>query len=140
MATQQTTPTAASAAMRYSGRLTCAVGVSDFARSLDWYERVLGFETVLKLETWGWAQLQTPISGVLLGIGQSEQVHPEGGATLTFGVADIDAARARLEALDVRFDGETHQVEDMVKLATFYDPDGNTFMLAEVLDERGRGA
>jgi hypothetical protein len=36
----------------------------------------------------------------------------------------------------VRFDGETRQVEDMVRLATFYDPDGNVLMLAQQLRER----
>ncbi len=29
--------------------------------------------------------------------------------------------------------GDTHQVEDMVKLCTFYDPDGNALMLAQQL-------
>jgi predicted enzyme related to lactoylglutathione lyase len=55
------------------------------------------------------------------------------GSTLTFTVVDIDAARAYLEGEGVRFDGETHQVEDMVKLCTFYDPDGNALMLAQQL-------
>jgi predicted enzyme related to lactoylglutathione lyase len=75
---------------------------------------------------------------VTIGIGQSEEVHAKGGATLTFGVDDIDAARARLESLDVTFDGETSNVGEMVRLATFYDPDGNTYMLAQVLDDRIR--
>ena len=57
-----------------------------------------------------------------------------GGATLTFGVVDIDSARAWLEAHDVKFDGEKTEVPGMVRLATFYDPDGNTFMLAQRLD------
>jgi predicted enzyme related to lactoylglutathione lyase len=71
---------------------------------------------------------------VNVGIGQHETLEPRGGATLTFGVIDIDAARASLEAHDVRFDGETTEVPGMVRLATFYDPDGNTFMLAQRLD------
>lgn len=50
---------------------------------------------------------------------------------ITFGVRDIDAARRHLEALGTRFDGETRLVGDEVRLATFYDPDGNTFMLSE---------
>ena len=124
------------AAMRYSGALTCAVGVSDFARSIAWYRDVLGFEPMYSLDDMAWAELVTPIPGVTLGVGQTEQVHPEGGATLTFGVVDIDATRARLESLGVRFDGETSNVGEMVRLATFYDPDGNTFMLAEVLDDK----
>jgi predicted enzyme related to lactoylglutathione lyase len=95
---------------------------------------VLGFEVIYKLDDWGWAELRSPIAGVNVGIGQSEEVEPRGGATLTFGVDDIDAARGHLEALDVRFDGETSEVPGMVRLATFYDPDGNSFMLAERID------
>jgi CreA protein len=64
-------------------------------------------------------------------------VHPQGGATVTFGVADIDAARAWLEAHDTRFDGETRDIEGMVRLATLYDPDGNTLMLAQRLPQMG---
>ena len=117
----------------WAGESTAAIGVSDYARSLAWYRDVLGFQVVFELETWGWAQLQTPVDKLLLGIGQSEEVKQGGGATLTFTVEDIDAARAHLEGEGVRFDGETSQVEDMVRLATFYDPDGNALMLAQEL-------
>lgn len=90
--------------------MTAALGVSDIDRSLAWYRDVLGFEVIYKLDDWGWAELRSPIAGVNVGIGQSEEVEPRGGATLTFGVDDIDAARGHLEALDVRFDGETSEV------------------------------
>src|SRR4051812_7933434 len=109
MATQQTTRHAAAQEMGYTDALTCALGVSDFARSLDWYQRVLGFEPMYVLDDYGWAELRTAIPGVTVGIGQSEEVYAKGGATLTFGVVDIDAARTRLEGLGVRFDGETSQ-------------------------------
>jgi CreA protein len=56
-----------------------------------------------------------------------------GGAILTLGVNDIEKARAWLESKGVKFDGATREVPDMVKLATFFDPDGNTFMLAQGL-------
>ena len=41
----------------------------------------------------------------------------------------------------MRFDGDTREIEGMVRLATFYDLDGNTFMLAQRLDadQAGRG-
>jgi hypothetical protein len=45
-----------------------------------------------------------------------------------------------MESRGVSFDGDTHEIEGQVKLCTFYDPDGNPFMLAELLDvkeERG---
>lgn len=118
----------------YSGRLTAAVSVSDLDQAKGWYSDVLGFEHIYTLDDWGWCEMRTPLGGVTLGIGQAESVHPEGGATLTFGVDDLDAARAWLERHDVRFDGDTREISGMVRLATFYDPDGNTFMLAQTLD------
>jgi catechol 2,3-dioxygenase-like lactoylglutathione lyase family enzyme len=124
----------------WANHMTAALGVSDIDRSIAWYRDVLGFEVIYKLDDWGWAELRSPIAEVNVGIGQTEEVEPRGGATLTFGVADIDAARGHLEAHDVRFDGETSEVPGMVRLATFYDPDGNSFMLAQRLDGgQGRG-
>jgi catechol 2,3-dioxygenase-like lactoylglutathione lyase family enzyme len=118
----------------YAPHMTAAIAVSDLQRSLTWYRQVLGFDPIYTLDDWGWAELRTSIEGVNLGIGQSETIDPAGGATLTFGVRDIGAARRHLEGHDVRFDGETREIEGMVLLATFYDPDGNTFMLAQRLD------
>jgi CreA protein len=46
-------------------------------------------------------------------------------------VTDIDVARGYLESKGVRFDGETNNVGGMVLLATFFDPDGNSWMLAQ---------
>jgi predicted enzyme related to lactoylglutathione lyase len=58
------------------------------------------------------------------------------GATLTFGVTDIDVAHKQLEAKKVRFDGPTRTIEGMVKLAAFYDPDGNMLMLYHDLQKK----
>jgi catechol 2,3-dioxygenase-like lactoylglutathione lyase family enzyme len=120
--------------IEYAGHMTAAISVSDMDRSKAWFQQVLGFEHIYTLDDWGWCELRSPVAGVNLGIGQAEGVDPAGGATLTFGVRDIAAARAWLEQHDVRFDGETHDVEGMVRLATFYDLDGNTFMLVQRLD------
>jgi predicted enzyme related to lactoylglutathione lyase len=117
----------------WAGESTAALSVGDYGKALAWYRDVHGFEVVFELESWGWAQLQSPVTGLLVGIVQAEAVKQGGGATLTFTVTDIDAARAYLEGEGVRFAGETSQVEDMVRLATFYDPDGNALMLAEQL-------
>jgi predicted enzyme related to lactoylglutathione lyase len=71
-----------------------------------------------------------------VGLSQVEKAGGEGGAVLTFGVKDIDAARKRLETADVRFDGDTQTIPDMVKLATFFDPDGNALMLFQDLQKK----
>lgn len=84
----------------WADHMTAALGVSDIDRSIAWYRNVLGFELIYKLDDWGWAELRSPIAGVNVGIGQTEEVEPRGGATLTFGVADIAAARGHLEAHD----------------------------------------
>jgi catechol 2,3-dioxygenase-like lactoylglutathione lyase family enzyme len=122
------------APIAWAAHMTAALGVSDIDRSIAWYRDVLGFELIYRLDDWGWAELRSPIAHVSVGIGQTEDLEPRGGATLTFGVVDVAAARASLEARSVRFDGETTEVPGMVRLATFYDPDGNTFMLAQQLD------
>ena len=82
----------------------------------------------------GWCEMKSPVARVNVGLSQVESPKVEGGATLTFGVTDMDAARSTLEQRDVRFDGATNTIPDMVRLATFYDPDGNTLMLYQDLE------
>ena len=49
-------------------------------------------------------------------------------------MTDIDAAKARLDAHGVRQDGDIQTIPDLVKLLTFYDPDGNAMMLSQSLN------
>ena len=130
------------APFEYVGRMTAALSVKNLDDSIAWYREMLGFELIYRLENWGWCELRTGVPGVNLGLGETDDVKTAGGATLTFNVADIAAARGYLEERGVRFDGETSEIEGMVKLATFYDPDGNSFMLAQTLDgdKAGRAA
>jgi len=122
--------------LNYDGGLTCALKVTDLEKSVNWYQDVLGFTLLYKLDEMGWCELATETKGVNIGLSQVEKAGGEGGAVLTFGVKDIDAARKRLEAGDVRFDGDTQTIPDMVKLATFFDPDGNALMLFQDLQKR----
>ncbi|MGH2451321.1 MAG: VOC family protein [Candidatus Limnocylindria bacterium] len=112
-----------------------SVNVSDLHRSIDWWGEMLGFEPTNRMDDYGWCELATSVEGLSLGLGQVEEVKP-GGTTPTFGVADIDTARRHMESRGVKFDGDTYEIEGQVKLCTFYDPDGNPFMLAEVLDAK----
>ena len=117
----------------FEGGLTAAYNVSDVKRSIAWYQDVLGFKVQYHLEEMGWCEMETHIPKVNVGLSQVENPEVKGGPTLTWGVIDIDAARAELESKGVKFDGETTEIPDMVKLATFFDPDGNHLMLYQGL-------
>lgn len=119
--------------LRYDGGLTCALECADLEKSLVWYQQVLGFELLYKVDEMAWAELKSPVDGVNVGLAQVEAPSPAGGATPTWGVSDITAARTVLENDDVRFDGETQTIPGMVSLATFFDPDGNRHMLYQDL-------
>jgi CreA protein len=127
---EQTATTTTAAPIEYAEHLTISIGVRDLDKAIDWYREMLGFELIYKLDDMGWCELRTHWNGISIGLGQSEEPKV-GGTTPVFGVRDIEAARAHLESNGVRFDGETQVIPDMVKLATFYDLDGNPWMLAE---------
>jgi catechol 2,3-dioxygenase-like lactoylglutathione lyase family enzyme len=117
----------------YDRQLVISVNVSDFSKSVAWYREALGFELTYSLEKYGWGEMRTPWEGIYIGLGQTEELK-QGGTVPTFGVKDIDAARKHLESLGTKFDGDTYEIDGMVKLATFYDPDGNSWMLAQSLE------
>lgn len=116
--------------------ITFALSVSDRHASAAWYQEMLGFDLLYHADEAGWSELATFTDGVTLGLGEQGAPAP-GNAVPVFGVADIAAARAALEAADVRFDGPTDTVPDMVSTATFFDPDGNAMMLAQDLSNQG---
>lgn len=122
-----------STAIEYDGGLTAALSVKNMDAAIRWYGEVMGFELKYRMDEMGWCEMVSPVQNVMIGLGQVESPVVEGGATLTFGVKDIDASRSYLEGKDVRFDGETQEIPGMVKLATFYDPDGNKMMLYQDL-------
>ena len=122
-------------AIEYDGTITLASSVKDIGSSIKWFKNVLGFEELFHATEAGWAEVSTPSENVSIGLGQTEEVDGKGGATPVFGVKDIIAARADLETKDVKFDGDIIEIPGLVKLATFFDPDGNTYMLAESLND-----
>lgn len=112
--------------------ITIAMSVTDRHASAEWYETMLGFELLFHADDVGWSELKTNTLGVVIGLGEHTKPVP-GNCVPVFGVANLDAARAKLEQASVKFDGETDVIEGMVKTATLYDPDGNALMLAEDL-------
>lgn len=123
------------ATLAYDGGLTCALKCTDLKRSIRWYQDVLGFKPLYQIDEMGWCELASAVNRVNIGLSQVEKAGGAGGATLTFGVKDIDSARKTLEGMKVRFDGPTQTIEGMVRLATFFDPDDNALMLYQDLQK-----
>jgi catechol 2,3-dioxygenase-like lactoylglutathione lyase family enzyme len=124
-------------AIRFDGGLTCAIGVTDLDRSIHWYRETLGFDLLYRMEDNAWCELKTGVERVNLGLSQVEEAGGKGGATLTFGVEDIEAAKAELDSGGVRQDGPIREIPGLVRLLTFYDPDDNALMLYEDLQGGG---
>jgi catechol 2,3-dioxygenase-like lactoylglutathione lyase family enzyme len=124
-------------AIRFDGGLTCSMGVSDLDRSLAWYRDTLGFDLLYRLDDIAWCELKTGVERVNLGLSQVEEAGGKGGATLTFGVEDIEAAKAELDSGGIRQDGPIRDIPGLVRLLTFYDPDDNALMLYEDLQGAG---
>jgi catechol 2,3-dioxygenase-like lactoylglutathione lyase family enzyme len=112
----------------YDGGLTCSLAVSDMTRSIAWYQDVLGFSLLYKMDDIAWCELSTGVAKVNIGLGQVETVTLKGGMTPTFGVTDITIAKAALDAAGVRQDGDIRDIPGMVRLLTFFDPDGHSLM------------
>jgi predicted enzyme related to lactoylglutathione lyase len=122
-------------AIDYDGGLTCSIGVTSLDRSIPWYADVLGMTLLYRMDEIAWCELSTGVERVNVGLSQVEEAGGKGGATLTFGVADIEAAKAELDRHGVRQDGPIRDIPDMVRLLTFYDPDDNALMFYQDLSQ-----
>ena len=119
--------------INYAPGVTLSMSVSDMDRGIAWYEDVLGFRLLYRMDHLGWCELESSVKDVNVGLSVTETPNP-GGAVPTFGVADIEAAKAWLESRGVKIDGEVIQIEEMVRLLSFYDPDDNALMFFQMLE------
>lgn len=120
-------------AIEYGDGLTVSMPVADLDRAIDWYQRVLGFELKYRMDDIGWCEMASPVADVNVGLSVVENPNP-GGATPTFGVKDISAAKATLEDNAVRIDGDIMTIENMVSLLSFFDADENALMFFQLVD------
>lgn len=120
--------------IKFNGGLTISTPVSDLDQAIDWYKKVLGFELQYRMDDIGWCEVVSPVANVTVGLSVVEKPNP-GGATPTFGVKDINAARASLEANGVRIDGDIMTIDKLVSLLTFYDVDDNALMFYQMLTD-----
>jgi catechol 2,3-dioxygenase-like lactoylglutathione lyase family enzyme len=122
-------------AIAYDGGLTCSIGVTDLDRSLAWYRDLLGFTLLYRRDDIAWCELATGVERVNVGLSERREAGGPGGATLTFGVEDIAAAKAALDSHGVRQDGDVVEIPGLVRLLTFFDPDDNALMFYQDLAE-----
>ena len=116
----------------YDGGLTVSMPVSDLDASIRWYRDILNFDLQYRIDDIGWCELVSPVDRVGVGLSVVEKPNP-GGATPTFGVKDIHAAKRALEQHSVRIDGDVMTIDGLVHLLTFYDPDDNALMFFQML-------
>ena len=104
-----------------------SVLTQDLPRARAFYVETLGLE----VETEGDADMELRCGQVTLDVfdpSSISQPFAPSPAGVALRVADVDAARAELEAKGVVFDGDTI-VTGVCKQAWFKDPDGNALML-----------
>lgn len=124
------------AAVTLTGHMTLSFRCKDRRATAKWFEEMFGMPLLYDVAEIGWCEVGTPTPGINLGFSDVQEVKAGPGCVPTFGVADLDKARATLEAKGVRFDGKTMTIPGMVKLATFFDPDGHPLMLFQSLAEQ----
>ena len=114
-----------------------AIYVSDMDRSVKFYTDTLGLTLRLRIAN-DWAEIDAG-KGMVIGLHPARP--PETVAPGTRGAIDIelnvtepiDSVVDTLKKRGVAFDGPIKEYEN-VKIITFDDPDGNTIVLAEVLN------
>jgi catechol 2,3-dioxygenase-like lactoylglutathione lyase family enzyme len=104
----------------------------DIQRAKDFYAGTLGLE----IESEGESDMEFRLGQVTLDVFDPSSIGEPFAPTLAgfaLRVADVDAARAELEAKGVQFEGGTI-VTGVCKQAWFRDPDGNRLMLHRRFD------
>lgn len=122
-------------ALEFTQELTASMGVTSLDASIEWYGRVLGLTLLYRVEEIGWCEMASHMPGVNVGLSENREVIQGGGATNVWSVTDIEAAKAHLDAQGVKQDGEIMTIPGLVRLLTFFDPDGNAWMFAQSLQE-----
>jgi predicted enzyme related to lactoylglutathione lyase len=113
----------------FLGLRTAIYHVSDLDRAKAWYSSVLGIEPYFDQPFY----VGFNVAGYELGLDPDPgSGSPGAGGTLAYwGVADADAAYARLLALGARGHRAVQDVGGGIRVATVEDPFGNLFGIIE---------
>jgi len=116
----------------YKPSVVLQIAVADLDKSIDFYERILGFKTTERRDDLKFAHVQTNVPGLELGLTAGGTLKGTGAVVINIEVVDVVATRKLLESRGVTFVGPTQIIPGKVALAGFHDPDGNRLSLAGV--------
>jgi len=116
----------------FKSEITFWYNIKDLSRTREFYEGVLGFRVLTMSEEMRLCIVESPLKDCCIGFSEAQDV-VSSTASLVFEVYNIEEAKTELEARGLRFSGEIDVIPEMVKLATFADPDGHSLMLSETL-------
>lgn len=104
--------------------------VSNLERTLAFYTEKLGFNVLFHDTNNGQAMLTTNTKDCFIGFAEAQSIIPS-STCITFEVENIEQAVQILQQKGVKFEGGILEIPNVVKLATFSDPDGYKLMLSE---------
>lgn len=123
--------------MHYDGTVLCVLSVGDVNAAKAWYTKTLGCTVVYELAEHNWAEVMTPTDGALIGLMQHDGPSGNGGSSLSFGVTDMEKAKAALASQGVAT-SDVIEIPGVVKLLNFQDPWGNALMLYQPMMEEAQ--
>ena len=116
----------------YKPGITIWYNVTSIERTLEFYTKKLDFQLQFHDTESGMAMISTNTNDCTLGFSEGEAGHPSTSSTV-FDVHNIELAVEAFSGKGIMFIGEIETIPNLVKLATFVDPDGHNLMLAESL-------
>jgi predicted enzyme related to lactoylglutathione lyase len=132
---QETAMTTAASRIAITDVRTVGVPVTDQERALDFYGRVLGFETRVDAPFGGgrWIEVAPPGAVTTVALMPAQEGTATGVDTgVRFTTTDADADHAALTAAGVDVD-EVLRYPGVPPMFSFRDPEGNTLYLVERL-------
>ncbi|QGH35560.1 lactoylglutathione lyase [Gracilibacillus salitolerans] len=118
----------------YKSGLTIWYNVKSMDESVKYFTEGLGFSLDFKDEEQRIAMITTNTKDYCIGFAEAETIAPVTSSAV-FEVEDIEKTYVELKERGIQFTGEIETIPNLVKLATFQDPDGNSFELSQTLTD-----
>lgn len=106
--------------------------VKDWERAKKWYDEILGWPVAYSDDNIGWREygMENATHIAIQKITPDDQGEPGVGSTITLLVDSVEKTLAWLKGKGVKID-EILLIPGVIKIGTFYDPDGNRMQMVE---------